>query len=109
MPLDNISEYIYLGHKIQLGKENQTAEISRRVSYSWTAFGKLAFIFRSRDIPINLKRKAYESCILPVLTYGLETMTLTRKSMNKLQVAQRAMERRGINLRDKVSNDEEHN
>ena len=45
-------------------------------------------------------------CILPVLTYGAETLTLTRKSIEKIRVAQRAMERviLGISLRDRVPN-----
>lgn len=106
--IENVTEYIYLGHKIQRGKENQAAEIPRRVGLSWAAFGKLGFILRSRDTPINLKRKVFESCVLPVLTYGLETIPLTCKAVNKLQVTQRAMERAmlGISLRNKVPNEE---
>jgi len=34
-PLKVVSEYIYLGHKIQLGKENQSSEIIRRIGLSW--------------------------------------------------------------------------
>lgn len=30
------------------------------------------------DIPINLKRKVYDSCILSVTTYGIETIILTQ-------------------------------
>lgn len=31
VPLENISEYTYLGHTIGIGKENQTAEIKRNI------------------------------------------------------------------------------
>ncbi|EFN65840.1 Putative uncharacterized transposon-derived protein F52C9.6, partial [Camponotus floridanus] len=88
-------------------KQNQTAEIARRVSLGWAAFGKLRYIIKDPKIPINLKRKVYRSCILPVTTYGLETMTLTQRSANSLRVCQRAMERSmlGISLRDRVRND----
>jgi len=34
-PLEVVSEYVYLGHKIQLGKENQSSEITRRIGLSW--------------------------------------------------------------------------
>ena len=46
-------------------------------------------------------------CVLPVLTYGAETLTITKASANKLRVAQRAMEREmlGISLRDKMTNE----
>ena len=55
----------------------------------------------------SLKRKVFDSCVLPVLTYGAETLTLTKASSSKLRVAQRAMERSmlGITLRDKKTNE----
>lgn len=37
-----IDEYIHLGHHIKLGKENHKAEISRKVSMTWAAFGNYA-------------------------------------------------------------------
>ena len=56
---------------------------------------------------IRLKRKVFEQCVLPVMTYGSETLTLTKASANKFRVAQRAMERAmlGISLRDRHRND----
>jgi hypothetical protein len=106
--LEVVKEYTYLGHKIKIGKENQTAEISRRTSLSWAAFGKLGHIMKNTDIPISLKRKVYDTCVLPVTTYGLETMTLTKKSMLRLRTIQRAMERTmiGVSLRDKINHEQ---
>lgn len=105
---DTVEEYVYLGHSIKLGKENQTSEINRRVRLSWAAYGNLGHILKNRNIPINLKRKVYDACILPVSTYGLETTTLTQKSAERLRTTQRAMERSmlGISLRDKIRNTE---
>lgn len=42
--LEVVDEYVYLGHIIKLGKNNQTAEITRRIGLSWTAFGRLSYI-----------------------------------------------------------------
>ena len=97
--------YKYLGHEIQIGKNNQTNEIQRRIGLGWAAFGKLRETFKS-DIPICLKRKVYEQCVLPVITYGAETLTFTKKSAENLRVAQRAMERAmlGITKRDRIPN-----
>ena len=55
----------------------------------------------------SLKRKVFESCVLPVLTYGAETLTITQASAQRLRVAQRAMERAmlGVSLRDKKTNE----
>ena len=85
---------------------NLTAEIKRRIGLGWAAFGKLRTVFKS-NMNNSLKRKVFDSCVLPVLTYGAETLTLTKASVNKLRVAQRAMERSmlGISLRDKKTNE----
>lgn len=106
--LENVEEYIYLGHAIKIGKENQTAEIKRRIRLAWVGFGKMNYIFRNCSIPINLKRKVFDTCILPIATYGLETMAMTRKTANQLRVMQRAMERAmlGISLRDRQRNED---
>lgn len=33
--------------------------------------------------------KIHDQCALPVLTYGIETLTLTTKAANKIKVAQK--------------------
>ena len=40
-----------------------------------------------------MKRKIFNQCILPVLTYGCETWTSTKKINQRLAVTQRTMER----------------
>lgn len=104
--IERVDHYVYLGHKLKLGLDNQTAEVKRRIGLGWAAFGKLKLIFKSK-MNNSLKRKVFDSCVLPVLTYGAETLTLTKASENKLRVAQRAMERSmlGISLRDKMTNE----
>ena len=103
--IERVDSYVYLGHKLKLGLDNQTAEVKRRIGLGWAAFGKLRLIFKSQ-MNNSLKRKVFDTCVLPVLTYGAETLTLTKASENKLRVAQRAMERSmlGITLRDKMTN-----
>ena len=53
---------------------------------------------------MSLRRKVYNQCVLPTMTYGSETWSLTKYLETKLQTAQRAMERQmlHISLRDKV-------
>lgn len=105
--IEQVYSYKYLGHEIRLGRDNQTCEIGRRIGLTWAAFGRLSYILRS-DIPMCLKRKVFDQCILPVLTYGAETLTLTKNTANKIRVAQRSMERAmlGLSLRDRVPNAE---
>lgn len=77
--IEKIDKYVYLDHEIKLGREDQTAEIDRRVSMTWAVFGKLSFIFKNPEVPINLKKKIHNTCILSVMSYGLER-SLTIKS-----------------------------
>lgn len=106
--IENVDHYVYLGHLIKLGKENQKSEITRRVKLTWAAFGKLKHVLQNPDIPIHLKRKVYDMCILPVATYGLETISITKGSADLLETTQRAMERAmlGISIRDRIRNEE---
>ncbi len=55
------------------------------------------------NLPLSLKRKVYNQCILAVLTYGSETWRLTKKLERKVRSAKRGMERRilGITWRDR--------
>ena len=103
--IQRFDSYVYLGHKLKVGLDNQTAEVKRRIGLGWAAFGKLRQIFKSK-MNNSLKRKVFDSCVFPVLTFGAETLTLTRASENKLRVTQRAIERSmlGITLRDKMTN-----
>jgi len=43
--------------------------VKRRIRLGWAAFGKLKLIFKSK-MNNSLKRKVFDSCVLPVLTYG---------------------------------------
>ncbi len=55
------------------------------------------------NLPLSLKRKVYNQCILPVLTYGSEIRHLTKEQERKLRSAQKGMERKmfGITWRDR--------
>ena len=43
------------------------------------------------DLPICLKRKLLDSVILPTLSYGSQTLSLTANQMRRIKVCQRAM------------------
>ena len=62
---------------------------------------------RDKKIPTCLKRKIMNTVILPAMTYGAETWTLTKHPERKLAVAQRSMERSLLNItrRDKIRNE----
>ena len=97
------TECIYLGQKISLQEPNQASEIKRRAQLGWVAFGKLHTIMRS-NLPMSMKKKAFNQCVLLTMTYACETWATTKRMDNKLRVTQRAMERlmAGVTKKDHI-------
>lgn len=46
--IEKVNEYIYLGHTITLGNENQAKELTRRIKLSWAAVGNLGHILKTK-------------------------------------------------------------
>ncbi len=99
--LELVEEFAYLGQMVSANPAHEK-EIRRRIGMGWSALGKQNLVMNSK-LPLSLKRKVYNQCIIPVLTYGSETWRLTKQLERKLRSAQRGMERRmlGITWRDK--------
>ena len=95
--IENVQGYVYLGQHYSLKEKNQDKEIQRRIMAGWAAYAKHRDIFKS-NLAICLKRQVYNSCVLPAMTYGAETWTLTKQAQNKLAAAQTKMERSMLNI-----------
>ena len=89
--------YVYLGQHFSLKEKNQDKEIHRRIMAGWAAYAKYRDIVKSK-LAICLKRQVYNLCVLPAMTYGAETWTLTKQAQNKLAAAQTKMERSMLNI-----------
>lgn len=70
--IENMNSYLYLGHKITLGRGNETIEINRRKRLAWASFGKLSSTLKNKNLLLLLSCP-FSQCIKPVLTYGAET------------------------------------
>ena len=84
--IENVQGYVYLGQHYSLKEKNQDKEIQRRIMAGWAAYAKHRDIFKS-NLAICLKRQVYNSCVLPAMTYGAATWTLTKQELNKLAAA----------------------
>lgn len=104
--IEHVEKYVYLGQEIW-PEGNQLREVKRRTQAGWAAFQKHNITLMNPKIPTCLKRKIFEQCIMPAMTYGSETWTLTKAMERKLQTTQRSMERMmlGYTRRDRKSND----
>ncbi|KAG7311380.1 hypothetical protein JYU34_002422 [Plutella xylostella] len=103
--LEYVEDYVYLGQVISF-QNRLDKEIDRRVNMGWKKYWSLKYIFKS-NLHISIKRKVFNMCVLPTMTYGAQTWSTTKKQRTKLLVNQRAMERSmlGIKLKDRIENE----
>ena len=96
---------MYIFGQMVTKDHDQIQEMKRRIGQGWSAFCKLDNIMRDKNVPMRLKRKAFNECILPVMTYGCETWSLSNTQLEKLVTTQRKMERImiGVTLKDRKS------
>lgn len=104
--LEYVNDYVYLGQMMSFIKRLDK-EVERRVNIGWKKYWALKHIFKS-DLHISIKRKVFNACILPAMTYGAQTWAPTERHKTKLSVNQRAMERSMLNVRksDRLRNEE---
>ena len=80
-------KYVYLGHML---KKNCSIkeELHCPIRAGWAAHNRLTNILESKLIPMSLKRKAFNQCIIPTMTYAAETWSLTEAQATQLQTTQ---------------------
>ena len=66
--MTKVNEYKYLGHIITNYDKMQN-ELKATIQAGWVAFSKLKSILKVRNIPMNLKSKVCEQCVLSAMTY----------------------------------------
>ena len=66
--------------------ENRTRQdISTRTKAGWSVFGKHREIFLDKHLPMSLRRKVFNQCVLPVMRNGYQTWSLTKALVKKLK------------------------
>lgn len=66
-----VDEYIDPGQLASF-ENRQNKEIDRRIENAWKSYWSMKEHMKG-DLPLTLKRKLIDMCILPVLTYGAQT------------------------------------
>lgn len=103
--IEYVKEYTYLGQQIAM-TDIMSKEIDTRIGNAWKCYWRLREIMKNEEIKLSVKSKLYNTCVLPVLTYGCQTWALTKAQSKKLETCQTAMERSMLDLRksDRVQN-----
>ena len=102
-PVKQVDNFIYLGHKISSVNDNNIP-VQHRIGLGWAAFGKHKHLLTSSRIPYHIKRKIYNTYILPVVLYGLDCITWNNTLSKKIESFQNHIMRfiTGYKLLDKV-------
>ncbi len=95
-------EYAYLGQILSCNNKTDK-EIAKRIANGWKVYWAHRQIFKSK-MSISTKIRVFQSCIIPVLTYGAQTWTLIKNNMKRLRTTQYATLRSilGVKIKDKL-------
>ena len=86
-PVQQVTEFIYLGHKLSSNNNDLTA-VQHRIGLGWAAFEKNKSILTSPRVPYRIKAKTYNTYILPALLYGLDCVNWKVTTLNKIETFQ---------------------
>ena len=70
--IEEVNEYICLEQMVTKDQD-QVQEMKRRIGQGWNTFCNLNNITLDKNVPMRLKRKAFNECVLPVMEYGCGT------------------------------------
>jgi hypothetical protein len=101
--IEKVDKYKYLGQTLKMDNTTEE-EILTRIKAGWRSFGMHKHILTDKDIPMSLRSRVFNQCVLTTIVYGAETWSTTKEMEQKLITTQRAMERKMLNLslRDRV-------
>jgi hypothetical protein len=101
------SEYTYLRQCISMSDRGDR-EIRKRTGLAWGKFWSLKFILMAKAISPKLRFKILQMCVIPTLLYECQTWSLMRGQDKMIQIFQRKMERKllEIKMKDRIQNTE---
>ena len=82
-------------------------EVKKRVQAGWNGWKRVSEVICDRRLPARVKGKVYSSMVRPAMVYGLETVAVTKKQVEEMEVAEMKMLRfaMGVTRKDKIRNE----
>ena len=96
-----VKELKYLGSMVQKSGSCESG-VKRRVQAGWNRYRKVSGVICDRRLLARVKGKVYSSVVRPALVYGLETMVVTKKQIEKMEVAEMKMLRFAMEGQEKI-------
>ena len=101
-----VKEFKYLGSTVQ-ESGGYEREVKKRVQAGWNGWRRVSRVICDKRLPARVKGKVYSSMVRPAMVYGLETVTVTKKQVEEMEVAEMKMLRftMGVTRKDKIRNE----
>ena len=101
-----VKEFKYLGSMVQESGGCER-EVKKRVQAGWNGWRRVLGVICNRRLPARVKGKGYSSMVRPAMVYGLETVAVTKKQVEEMQVTEMKMLRfaMGVTKKDKIRNE----
>ena len=100
-----VKEFKYLGSTVQESGGFER-EVKKRVQAEWNGWRKVSGGICERKLPARVKGKVYSSVVRPAMVYGLETVAVTKKQVEEMEVTEMKMLRfaMGVTRKEKIRN-----
>ena len=104
--LPRVKEFKYLGSTVQESGSCEW-EVKKKVQAGWNGWRKVSGVICDRRLPVRVKGKVYNLVVRPAMVYGLETVVVTKKQVEEMEVTEMKMLRfaMGITRKDKIRNE----
>ena len=82
-------------------------EVKKRVQAGWNRWGRVSGVICDKRLPARVKGKVYSLVVTPAMVYGLETVAVTKKQVEEMEVGEIKMLRfaMGVTRKDKIRNE----
>ena len=85
-----VKEFKYLGSTMRESGSCER-EIKRRVKAGWNKWKKILGVICGRRLPARTKGKVYSSVVRPAMVLGVETVAVTKKQVEEMEVREMKM------------------
>ena len=104
--MPRVKEFKYLGLTVQeIGGCERN--VKRRVQAGWNVWRKVSGVICDERLPAREKGKVYSLVVRPAMVHGLEMVSVTKKQVEEMEVAEMKMLRFGMGMttKDKIRNE----
>ena len=104
--MPRVKEFKYLGTAM-LESGDYEREVKKRVQEGWNGWKRVSGVICDKRLPAGVKGKVYSLVVRPAMVYGLETVAVTKKQVEEMDIAEMKILRfaMGVTRKDKIRNE----